>query len=174
MHLLPAHSGALPAAAPRTAARGLANGLVTAILVVLLAAALAVGAGLAAGIRPHVEASDSMRPALRAGDVVWLEGIAAAQVRRGDVIGFAHPDHGRPMLHRVARIEDRGGRLAFTTRGDANSGVERWSVRRDDRLGRFVGVRVPAVGRAAVAAPRHAAPALVALAAFLLLWRIWR
>lgn len=174
MHLHHAHTGALPAAAPLPAARRLANALVTAILVVSLVAAVAVGAALAAGIRPHAEVSDSMRPALRAGDVVWLEHVAAAQVRRGDVVGFAHPDHRRPMLHRVTRVDEQGGRLAFTTRGDANSGAERWSVRRDDRLGRYVGVRVPAVGRVAASAPRHATPALVVLAAFLLLWRVWR
>ena len=172
MHQVTLRTGAL--AAPRLAAPAARLGRLAAgvLLVTVVAAALAVAVGFAAGVRPHVEASDSMRPALRSGDVVWLDGIVAADARVGDVVAFAHPDDRRPVLHRVARIEPAGADLRFVTRGDANSGVERWSVRREARLGRYTGVRVPAAGRAA-RSPQTAA-AVVAVAVALLLRRIWR
>ena len=158
------------AALPRGALRAshLAAGVALAAVVL---AALATAVGLTLGARPHVEASDSMRPALRAGDVVWLDEIEAARARAGDVVAFAHPDDRRPVLHRVVRVSASRGRLAFTTRGDANSGVERWTVRRDETLGRYTGLRVPSAGGAASPA---VALGVVAVAVLLLLRRIWR
>jgi signal peptidase len=149
--------------------------------VLLAAAVLATGALLlaaAAGVRPHVEMSDSMRPALRAGDVVWLDEIAARDARRGDVVAFADPVRGAVVLHRVVRVRVAGGRLAFVTRGDANTGTERWTVERSGTLGRFTGIRVPHAGRAARALA-GVPLMLVALAsglalAALALRRIWR
>ena len=120
-------------------------------LLALVAAVLAVGGAAVAGVAPHVELSDSMRPALRAGDVVWLERIAAGEARTGDVVAFDHPQRDATMLHRVERIRRDRGRLAFTTRGDANNEAETWAVDAGGEVGRYAGVRVPAVGRAVVA-----------------------
>ncbi len=150
----------------------------TLFVCLLAAAALAVAGAAAAGVSPHVELSDSMRPVLRAGDVVWLQRIAATEARRGDVVAFQHPQRDTVVLHRVERIRrDRLGRLAFTTRGDANNEPESWAIAADGRIGRYAGVRVPAVGRLVLTlqGPPLAAIAIASgvLLAGLALRRIW-
>jgi signal peptidase len=123
--------------------------LATAVLATLLLAAFTVAGAAAAGVAPHVELSDSMAPVLRAGDVVWLDRIAAAEARQGDVVAFDDPERDAIVLHRVERIRPLArGRLAFTTRGDANDAGERWAITADGAVGRYVGVRVPLAGRA--------------------------
>jgi len=144
-------------------------------------AILAVGvAGLAAaGVRPRLEASDSMRPLLAAGDVVWLDEIAARDARPGDVVAFRDPERPRVLLHRVRSVGPAPlGRLRFTTQGDATNTPERWHAPRDGTLGRYVGLRVPRAGRWLWSLPGPAAPALAGVSALLLaataLRRIWR
>lgn len=150
--------------------------LATLVLAALAVAALAVAGAAALGVAPHVERSDSMRPVLRAGDVLWLDRIAASEARAGDVVAFDDPERDAVVLHRVERV--RGGdRLSFTTRGDANSASETWTIPRSGRVGRYVGVRVPLVGRAvgALAGAPLAAVALLSgvVLATLALRRIW-
>ena len=133
----------------RAAVRSVAGGLLGLVLAVLLAAAVAVAVAAAAGTTPHVELSDSMAPTLRAGDVVWLDRIAAAEAARGDVVAFHDPEREAVVLHRVERVRaTTGGRLSFTTRGDANNASETWAIPLDGRIGRYVGVKVPHAGRA--------------------------
>ena len=120
----------------------------TAMLTFLLLTTLAAAGAAAAGVAPHVELSDSMRPVLRAGDVVWLERIGASEARIGDVVAFDDPQRDATVLHRVERVRrDNAGRLSFTTRGDANNARESWGIDRDGEVGRYVGVRVPFAGR---------------------------
>jgi signal peptidase I len=124
----------------------------TLLLTVLVLAAVTVAGAAAAGIAPHVELSDSMSPVLRAGDVVWLDRIAAREARAGDVVAFDDPERDAVVLHRVERVGAAPlGRLAFTTRGDANTTSESWRIAADGRVGRYVGARVPHVGRAVTA-----------------------
>lgn len=143
------------------------------LLGALVAALLVVASAAAGGVRPHVELSDSMRPVLRAGDVLWLDEIRARDARVGDVVAFRH--RGRLVLHRLRRVRPAGDRLAFATRGDANGAGERVTVSRDAAVGRYTGVRVPVVGRALLrvrSGPLALAAAL--LLTLLLLRRIWR
>jgi signal peptidase I len=144
--------------------------LVLLTLVLLLAAVVTAAA---AGVRPHVELSDSMRPVLRAGDVLWLDGIRARDARPGEVVAFRH--RGKLVLHRLRSVRGEGDRLALRTRGDANGAGESVTVARDAPLGRYVGVRVPAVGRLLLtvrSGPLAVAAAL--LLALLALRSIWR
>lgn len=154
-------------------ARAASSALCAAVMV-----AFAVGGAAVAGVSPRVEMSDSMAPVVRAGDVVWVKTISAAAAREGDVVAFADPDRGEVVMHRVTSVRERGDRLAFVTRGDANSGVDRWSIRRDGTIGRYAGVRVPAVGRAAraVQGPPLAVIALFSglALAMIVVRRIWR
>src|SRR5687767_11760188 len=130
-------------------ARSFAGRVVSLVLALLLAAALAVAGAAAAWVAPHVELSDSMAPVLRAGDVVWLDRIAAAEARRGDVVAFHDPEREAVVLHRVERVRaTTAGRLSFTTRGDANNASETWAIPLDGTVGRYVGVKVPIAGRA--------------------------
>jgi signal peptidase I len=109
---------------------------------------LAVGGLVATGHRVMIEMSDSMRPEIAAGDVVVTERIAASDARKGDVITFDDPTrHGRTVTHRVVSVRERGERLAFHTKGDANGNGERWTIAADGTAGRVLTV-VPELGYA--------------------------
>ena len=125
--------------------------LLSGVLLSLIAAVALVAGAAAFGVTPHVELSDSMRPVLRAGDVVWIQRIAAGQARAGDVIAFDDPRRDVTVLHRVERIRRESGRLAVTTRGDANDEPESWTIARDGEIGRYAGIRLPVAGRAVIA-----------------------
>jgi signal peptidase len=147
--------------------------------VALIGAVVAVAALMLTGFRPLTEQSDSMAPVLHAGDVLFVTEIPASQARIGDILTFddaAHP--GQTLTHRVVSVTPApAGKLAFATRGDANTGVEKWNVAPGGLVGRYA-FRVPHAGRIA----RHAAMAplrvLIVLAALTLaadvLRRVWR
>jgi signal peptidase len=130
------------------------------------------------GYKILVDHSDSMRPAIAAGDVVVTHVQPVRETQVGDVVSFRDPHRtGRLITHRVVTRQERGGRVGFVTRGDANTGVERWWVARDGRIGRMVG-RVPRAGRGLVL--MHGGPTqiiLLALSALMLVVlfarRIW-
>lgn len=75
----------------------------------------------------HVQTvlSNSMQPTFSAGDVVVTRAIPTGSVRAGHVIVFQPPGRGEPVIHRVT--SHRGG--VITTRGDANSIDDPWTVR---------------------------------------------
>jgi signal peptidase len=159
--------------------RRLAGGLAGAIGVAVLAGFAGLCLLLAFGHRPMIEMSDSMAPMVRAGDVLFIKRIAAAQAGPGDVITFSDPEReGRTITHRVVSVAATGsGQLAFVTQGDANTGVERWRTRPDAAIGRYA-FRVPALGRAVHGTrsiPWRAAVALAGLVLTLdLMRRLWR
>ncbi|MBN2432553.1 MAG: S24/S26 family peptidase [Acidobacteria bacterium] len=70
------------------------------------------------GVRVRVRVTgNSMRPAVRSGDRVTIEPVAAAAVRRGDIL-LIRDETGHLKLHRLVRIRRRDDR-AYLTRGDA-------------------------------------------------------
>jgi signal peptidase I len=111
---------------------------------------LAVAGPFAVGMRPFVVLSGSMEPILHVGDVTLNKPISPAEARVGDVVTFTAAS-GRVTTHRLRAVR-RGadGRFAFTTKGDANNAVERWTLPADGRLSHTV-YRVPAIGRALLA-----------------------
>lgn len=112
------------------------------VLAILLSAALP----LALGARSMVVRSGSMTPAIRTGDVVVVRPIAPTEARVGDIVTFKDPDgSGRLLVHRARAISRRGGQVAITTQGDANSTQEHWKVPVDGRIG-TVAYRVPLLG----------------------------
>lgn len=160
--------------AARAAGAGRGNALAGIALAAALLAALAGVLLMLAGLEPRIERSDSMRPAIGAGDLVWLRNVRARDAEPGDIVAFADEDRGRTVMHRVEAIDARRGELAFTTRGDANTGGERWRIARDGRIGRYAGIRLPYAGRVAAAlqGPLTASLAATALA-LLALNAIW-
>jgi signal peptidase I len=147
------------------------------VLAFVLIATLFVG--IAFGYRPLVDHSDSMRPAIRAGDLLMTHAEPATSVRRGEIVSFNDPAlGGRLVTHRVIAIHPAGSRLEFLTKGDANVAPESWSATRNAAVGVLL-FRVPAVGRtvAWVANP-VVRTVVLALAALLLstavLRRVWR
>ncbi|GAC1323999.1 MAG: hypothetical protein NVSMB13_04720 [Mycobacteriales bacterium] len=146
-------------------------------LAVLLASGAALSAAL--GWRPLVVRSDSMAPTVRAGDLIFVRRTTAADVRVGQVTAFAdYGRAGRLVTHRVVAVSEEGSRRIFTTRGDANSGTEQWSVPGRADVG-VQALRLPGFGRAL--APLNTVPVrlgLGALVAMLVLPRLsparWR
>ncbi|MFZ1997229.1 MAG: signal peptidase I [Solirubrobacteraceae bacterium] len=153
-----------------------ASGLLCGLALVLLAALLL---ATALGYRPLVDHSDSMRPAIRAGDLLITHREPARRVRVGQIVSFDDPAlAGRLVTHRVVGVRAAGGRIEVLTRGDANPTPESWSVARSGAVGTLV-LRIPGVGRAVawMADPR-ARTILLTLSALVLsaalLRRIWR
>ena len=94
----------------------------------------------------------SMRPALHAGDVVFLKGVEPRTLKVGDVIGFRVPKATREKynlpgtyVHRIVHREkgDRG--FEFRTQGDAVQGPDPFWVPESDVVGKMV-ARGPALG----------------------------
>lgn len=133
------------------------SGLDTKVRRVFTLAATVVSAGLVAlmavallssilGYRMLVVRSDSMAPALRAGDVIVTRLQRPGSVGVDAIVTFAdHSRGGKLVTHRVVARERADGLINFTTRGDANDGEEHWSVASDGRVGQLA-LRVPRIG----------------------------
>jgi signal peptidase len=153
-----------------------ASSVLCALALVLLALVLLVRL---AGYRPLIDYSNSMRPAINAGDVLISHRVPAQSVRPGDIVSFNDRAlRGRLVTHRVLAIHAGYQRLYFLTRGDANAVPERWSVARTSTVAK-VDLRIPEVGWAAAwldsGLARTATFSLLALVlGASLLRRIWR
>jgi signal peptidase I len=101
------------------------------------------------GLRPMVVMSGSMSPALIPGDMVVSRAIHPRDVHVGDVIIFADPTRENALVtHRVVAKELAEDGWSFVTRGDANTGEERWSIAGNQMLG-MPALRIPRLGRVA-------------------------
>jgi signal peptidase len=146
------------------------------------AALIALGAmaiALALGYRPLVVRSGSMEPEIHTGDVVLSKLVSPATVEVGNVVTFRDPGRDDVLItHRVIGMTQRGTEFSFVTKGDANTGVERWSVADDGTVGR-VAARLPKLGYfvASLGNPTVRVGMLVAAAVIFggtALRRIWR
>lgn len=171
---------AAPHAPSRVRVRTLyAHAFLTAVCGVALLLLVAVALARPLGYRVMIDHSDSMAPAIRTGDLLLAKDVPPREARVGDVITFHAPGSGRLLTHRV--VERRllpGGRWAFVTRGDANTGVERWTVDARGTIGRF-SARLPRAGYAVAWLGRPLWAMLLVgggglLLAVLLARRIWR
>ena len=79
---------------------------------------------------------ESMRPLFRPGDRILFVPCRIEDLRRGDVIIFNAPDREERVVHRVVTT----GRVSVRTKGDANLGVDSWSIHQENILGRAVSV----------------------------------
>jgi signal peptidase I len=113
--------------------------VVWALLGVLGGAFLSVSIPYLFGYRSLTVMSGSMEPTIHVGDVVVVEQVPALDMRVGDIATFRDPgDATRLITHRVRAIEASGPYLDFTTKGDANTGVEHWKISRNGTVGRVV------------------------------------
>lgn len=123
--------------------------------------------------------SGSMAPTLHTGDIVVAKKIAPADTRPGDVVTFRNPeDRSKLFTHRIVRMRVLDDHATFVTRGDANTGVEHWSIPSDGTIAR-VDLHVPKLGYLTnVAGSRFGRLGLLVVPAVLLalfeLRRIWR
>ena len=115
------------------------------IAIVTLALVATVGF-IVHGGRGLVVMSGSMSPTIETGDVAVTRTVEAQRVEEGDVVTFSDPTRKNELVtHRVVKIERRDGKLAFTTKGDANTGKEEWAIAPDGAVGEFV-FRIPKAG----------------------------
>lgn len=123
--------------------------------------------------------SGSMEPHIHVGDLVLTERVAPLRVHPGDVITFRDPqNNARLITHRVQSIRLVGVKVRFVTKGDANTGVEHWSINADGAIG-LVSYRVVGAGYALVSMRSPLGRlGLIILPALLLggqlVYRIWR
>jgi signal peptidase len=118
----------------------------TVLMALMVFGATVAVASRVVGVRALVEHSDSMAPAIYAGDLVISQDVTARAVQVGEVVTFPDPDHrGKRLTHRVITVRHAGDIIVFDTRGDANSGHEQWTATADSTLGHLV-VAFPRVG----------------------------
>jgi signal peptidase I len=87
-----------------------------------------------------------MAPAINTGDVVVTRMVDPAHVSVGDVVTFRDPSRSSDLVtHRVLNRGVEGGKVSFLTKGDANTGTERWSLDHDGTVGKLA-FRIPKVG----------------------------
>jgi signal peptidase I len=133
-----------PAGSARRTPAWLDRGLTA--LIVALAIALALGLGLRAfGLTALVDYTDSMRPAIAAGDVVLDKSVPAGALRKGQIASISDPATDRLITHRVVSATAQGDQVVIVTRGDANDAGERWVLAADAPVKRMV-ARLPWVG----------------------------
>ncbi len=137
------------------------------IIAVMMLACL--GLLLASGHRLLVVQSGSMTPAINPGDLVVTTTVSPTDVSLGDVVTFRDSTRsGKLVTHRVVTARPRNGGVVFLTRGDANTGTERWSVRAQEKVARLW-FRIPDAGRAlALVGDPRVRGGLVALGVLLL------
>lgn len=105
--------------------------------------------------------SDSMRPFLKVGDVVWIRKNCIDQVRVGDVILFHQPRQKAlqlPILHRVVQ-KQVGRKLRLRTKGDNARFADKYLVTETEYIGQMLGKEHWLLGK------------LSQLAAKILFWR---
>jgi signal peptidase len=89
------------------------------------------------GMRDLTVLSGSMEPTIHTGDVVVEHQISPLDARIGDIVSFKDPEEPAVLItHRVQDIQAHDGVVGFVTKGDANTGVERWKISADGMIGR--------------------------------------
>ena len=81
------------------------------------------------------------------GDILFIIGTNSGKIKIGDVIIF-EAGQKNPIIHRVIKIEERGGRRIFSTIGDNNNGQISFEkeISEKDILGKAVFKIAPYIG----------------------------
>lgn len=119
-----------------------AAGLLAIAVVVAVFVAIAFP-GVAGADHSYVVLSDSMSPAIGAGDVVFVSAVPADRIGEGDVVTY-RGDAGR-VTHRVVEVVDADSGPRFRTKGDANEDPDPGLVAPGDVVG-VVRFTVPLAG----------------------------
>ncbi|MCW2752999.1 MAG: signal peptidase [Marmoricola sp.] len=79
--------------------------------------------GFAFGIHPLLFRSGSMSPTISTGDIAFSHSVAAARVRKGDIVSVI-ADSGARVTHRVVDSTGSGSHRLLTLKGDANQVID--------------------------------------------------
>lgn len=99
----------------------------------------------------YVVLSDSMSPAIGAGDVVIVDSVSPSEISEDDVITFRNGGGDRAtgdtdkVTHRVVEVVEQDGERYFRTKGDANEEVDAELVPAGNVVGR-VSFHIPYIG----------------------------
>ncbi len=120
--------------------------LVIIVLLVVLLGPLVINFGspiIRGDIKPAVVLSSSMKPYMKAGDIVLVEKTPPKEVETGDVITFEDPSGRENVIitHRVIEKKENG----FKTKGDNNENPDQFTVSNDDVIGETI-FSVPLLG----------------------------
>lgn len=131
------------------------------ICVALIAAAIAVPRVI--GAVPLTVLSGSMVPTFNPGDLIITMPVndPKEEVKRGDIITF-QPESGVGTLvtHRVSSVGfSMGGNTVFTTKGDANNGLDK-PIIDEQVMGKYI-YHVPYVGYVANVIPNDTKPLVI-------------
>jgi len=100
----------------------------------------------------YVVLSDSMSPAIHAGDVIIVDSVSASQISEGDVITFRSTgevatEQTDKVTHRVVEVVQQDGERHFRTKGDANEQPDSELVPAGNLVGRVM-FHIPYIGHA--------------------------
>ena len=89
------------------------------------------------GYVPMIVLTDSMYPAIHSGDLIFCRAVEPEDVQEGDVISFFDPaGNGVSVVtHRVLKVTEQNGELAWQTKGDANNVEDMDLVPADNLVG---------------------------------------
>jgi signal peptidase len=120
----------------------------TVLSVACLALSLALSIPVFFGFRALVVRSGSMEPAISTGSLVVVHRVPAESIAVGQVISFVTLEGtGQVITHRVQAVSQADGEMAVETKGDANTGSEKWSIGASGVVGRVV-LHIPYLGYA--------------------------
>lgn len=60
--------------------------------------------------------SGSMWPALKEGDLIFIQSVAKEELKKGDIVVYRNKDNNTFTIHRIVSLDEE----TFTTKGDAN------------------------------------------------------
>ena len=101
------------------------------------------------GFIPLTVESDSMAPTFVQSDLIIDKEIDdIAVLKEGDVITFWTIINGNKVIntHRITEVHLVNGNISFTTKGDNNSIKDSLDVYPSDIVGKWTGVKIPALG----------------------------
>ena len=94
------------------------------------------------GLTPYAVASESMAPALRRGDLLYLEPATIADIQVGEIVTI-RTTRGAVITHRVYELDLESGLIR--TKGDASNTIDYGPFSSDELEGRVV-YRIPLLG----------------------------
>lgn len=124
--------------------RDILENIMFAILLIITAIMLA---SIILGISPfyYVE-GNSMHPTLENGDLIIIYKANFESLKVGDIIVFNSPVYNVRIVHRIKDIKFIDDEMVLITQGDNNRVPDPGYVRKQDYIGKYVGIRVPYAG----------------------------
>lgn len=106
------------------------------------------------GVLPMIVLSPSMEPDIKEGDLIFCVTVEPEEIEEGQVISFFDPSGKGTMVttHKVDKIIEQDGKIYFKTYGinnkkaDGSFDMDPKPVPAEDLVGRYTGVRLPAIG----------------------------